>query len=814
MNTLEDNIKQFIPAIRLEKLLSRRTMTALRYGFFIIAALFATVGVLSLWWQNGNYSSQFFGVALVAFALWFEQLLTYAYHNSFYFRGLYSVIGLDEKSTSGTTYDVAAAVLRKPDDVTFAFCTSTLGTTVLLRAGVSSDAQGAFLTGPRQKISANMVTTGKDNEVFSLINLGMYLFRHDAGFKNLLKEAGVLEHTFTGALRFVIDTHHEVKRQKRWWGKDNLSRTTGIGREWTYGTAYLLERYARDIRTSAVFSTLTHNAPFANEKITEIETILARAKASNVLIIGEPGVGKVDLVMEIERRIQNGTSLDAISGQRIIVLDTNRLFAIHKEKQALELTLIRLFDEALRAGNITIVLENLSSFVREAEAMGVYLPELLDQYLASPALHVIATDTPDAYHNVLEPLGAFTRRFAEVLIDTPNLLATTRVLEGVALKTELQYHLLFTYAGLEAIASAADRYLVEGVMPERAIELLIDIATRARQNNVTTITADYVFGVVGEKTGVPAGPVTSDERALLLHLEDRLHEQVVGQQPALRAIARAMRRARAGIQAADKPIGSFLFLGPTGVGKTETAKALARIFFGSEEHLRRLDMSEFSGEDALARLIGHENESGVLADMLREHPYSVLLLDEFEKAAKTVHDLFLQILDEGRFTDARNTKVNARNTIIIATSNAGSQLIIKTVQQRNELAHLSQYIIDNIIREGLFRPELINRFDSTIIFEPLSHEEQAQVASLMLGELYTRIKERGYDLQVTKDLLEVLVQKGYSPEFGARPMQRVLQDIIEEKVAKKIIAGAVERGDTITLSKVDFAEEELDVTNA
>ena len=209
---------------------------------------------------------------------------------------------------------------------------------------------------------------------------------------------------------------------------------------------------------------------------------------------------------------------------------------------------------------------------------------------------------------------------------------------------------------------------------------------------------------------------------MLLNLEDKLHERVIGQTQAIDAIARTMRRARAGIQASDKPIGSFLFLGPTGVGKTETAKALAHVFFGNETNMHRIDMSEFSGSDALPRLIGNGVDSGILPDMLREHPYSVLLLDEFEKGSRAVHDIFLQILDEGIFTDARGNKVNARNTIIIATSKICRQLILRTVAQRKELATLNQEIINHIVNAGIYSPELINRFDSTIIFEPLSEE--------------------------------------------------------------------------------------------
>lgn len=810
MYTLSDSIKEYAPAIHLTRLLNRRLLSVLRTIFFIAAVLCAAATVVSLMLLTGMFVDKLMGATLIFAGLWIEQMLTYSYHNSFYFRNLNSIIGLDDRVTTGATYEVAEAVLRHQHDVTYAFCVSSFGNTALLRAGVPAQKIDELLRGSRQKIDATGVLMPED-EVLTLIGLGKYLLIHDTSFKTMFKDLGIQEETFLGALRWVVGTYHQEKRRARWWSKDNLSQTTGIGREWAYGTAYILEKFSKDIRTSAVFSTLSVDSPFAMEKIAEIETSLARAKAANVLIIGEPGVGKIDLVMEVQKRMVTGKSLSSIAGQQIVVLDTNRLFAVHKDKQDLELTLIAMFDEAKKAGNTIIVIENISTFIREAEALDVYIPELLDQYLASTDLHVIATDTPGAYHNYLEPLGAFSRRFAEILIDTPDLSATTRVLQNIALQNETKYKTVFMYPALEAITTAADRYVVEGVMPDKAIELLIDVATRARQENRALIDADFVYAVVSEKTGVPAGPIQDEERDLLLHLEDKLHGQVVGQQRALDAIARTMRRARAGIQSSEKPIGSFLFLGPTGVGKTETAKALANIFFGGEHKLQRIDMSEFSGDDALVRLLGDGEHSGALPDMLREHPYCVLLLDEFEKAAQEVHDLFLQILDEGIFTDARGMKVNARNTIVIATSNAGSKLIINTVQQRKTLAHLAQEIIDHIVREGIFRPELVNRFDSTIIFEPLSIEQQGEVASLMLGGLYERIKERGYDLQVSPDLLNILVEKGYNPEFGARPMQRVLQDIVEEKVAQKIIAGDVHKGDVIALSKADFTEKELAV---
>jgi len=810
MYTIADNITRFKPPIALTRFFSRRALTHFRTVFFV-GAVGAIGGAYAthLAWPDSSYSTILLGLGLISTSFWLEQMLVYSYHNSFYFFGLHSILGLTNTKNAGATYEVAEALLPNEQDVTAAFCTSRLGTLILLRAGIDLNALETYLRSNRQKITTLMIPLPEDT-VFSLITLGTYLLQQDSSFKTFIKEQGVLEEHFTGALTWVVTAHHTQKKAARWWGKDELSKTTGIGREWSYGTAYILEKFSRDIRTSAIYTNLTQgDSAFTAEKIAEVEIALARAKASNVLVIGEAGVGKMDLLLEVDRRLRTGKAISAVAEQHMILLDTTRLFATHNNKQDLELTLLAIFTEASKAGNIIIVIENLSTFVREAEAMGVFVPELLDPFLATPALHVIATDTPGAYHTYLEPLGAFARRFAEVLIDTPDLRSTTRVLQGVAEANESRYRVLFTYSALVAITTAADRYIVEGVMPDKAIELLIDIATRANQAEVAVITSEYVYGVVSEKTGIPTGPISETERDLLLNLEDTLHTRVIGQQRALDAIARTMRRARAGVQSSDKPIGSFLFLGPTGVGKTETAKALAHVFFGSEAKMHRVDMSEFSGNDAVTRLIGDGTNSGILSDMLREHPYSVLLLDEFEKADQTVHDIFLQILDEGVFTDARGDRVNARNTIIIATSNAGSGLILKTISQRKELATLENEIIDHIIKEGIYRPELINRFDSTIIFEPLQLEEQGQVAALMLRGLYERVKSQGYELTVNRDLMDILVEKGYNPQFGARPMQRVIQDVIEEKIAQRIISGNATKGSTIELTRADFTPEEL-----
>lgn len=808
MNTLDSHVTKFKPAVTLEKFLSRSTQSVLRVIFFFGMLTFLLLSFIGVSLFPAINSNLWWGVGLIFLALWLDQVLTYGYHNSWYFRGLTSLIEEDPNPNTEVTYEVARVVLRNKDDVTRAFCESQIGQSILIRSRILPDTIGEFLTAPRRTISTSMIPV-PEGSIYSLVDLGTYLLSHDSEFKKMFSDSGLNEEHFLSSLRWIVGTTHKQKRRERWWSKENLSKVTGLGREWSYGTAFTLERYSRSILTSAVFSTISSDPAFAAETVDRIESSLAKTKGANVLLIGESGVGKMDLVLEVSKRMKLGKALHAIAGKQIYVLDTARLFASHHTKQDLETTLLNLFDEAYAAGHNIIVIENISTVIKEAEQAGVFLPELLDQYLATAELQIIATDTPGAYHQILEPIGSFTRRFTEILLETANLAATTRVLEGVALATEANQNVVFTYEGLDAVTTAADRYLVDGVMPDKAISLLVDVAGAANQQKQILVTADFVYEVVSEKTNVPAGPIKEEERDTLLHLEDKLHKQVVGQAPAIQAIARTMRRARAGIQATDKPIGSFLFLGPTGVGKTETAKALASVFFGGPEKMQRVDMSEYSDADSLRRLIGDSTESGALSDMLREHPYSVLLLDEFEKANTSVHDLFLQILDEGIFTDGRGAKVNARNTIIIATSNAGAELILRTVQQRQELAHLETEIVNHIIERGIFKPELINRFDSAIIFEPLTKTEQGSVASLMLRDLYERIKGRGYELQVDKELMDVLVEKGYNPEFGARPMQRVMQDLIEEKVAQRIIEGSIEKGDTITLTRADFSEKEL-----
>ncbi|MFZ2891241.1 hypothetical protein, partial [Sulfuricurvum sp.] len=385
MYTISEDIKRYKPVLALARIVPRRFLSRLRIMFFSVA-LFSGIAGAILYFLGNESDTLLLGISLIFTGLWIEQILIFSYHNSHYYYGLNSIIGLSEEKISGATYEIAEAVSKNEEDVTKAFCVSRIGTIVLLRAGVDSNTLDTFFHSARPRISTNMIPLPPD-KMFTLISLGKYLLQQDSAFKNMLKAQGITDDTFIGSLEWVVNSHLQEKRLERWWSKGNLSKTQGIGREWAYGTAYILQKFSRNIKTSSIFSTLTQsNSAFTEEKIAEIEVALARAKASNVLVIGEAGVGTIDLLMEVDRRMHTGKSLSAVENQQMILLDTTRLFATHHDKQELELTILSLFTEATNAGNIIIVIENLSTFVREAEAMGVFVPELIDPFLASSNL--------------------------------------------------------------------------------------------------------------------------------------------------------------------------------------------------------------------------------------------------------------------------------------------------------------------------------------------------------------------------------------------------------------------------------------------
>ncbi|MEK9194974.1 MAG: AAA family ATPase, partial [Patescibacteria group bacterium] len=370
--------------------------------------------------------------------------------------------------------------------------------------------------------------------------------------------------------------------------------------------------------------------------------------------------------------------------------------------------LVKILNEASYAGDIILIIEQFPEFVESLDGLGIIAAQILEPYLAGNTLHIIAMANTTPFRKIIENNAAIMAHFEKIEVHEPDENHLLSILRDVAPRIEAQARgsIVFTYPALKKIAEAGVRYLTEGALPERAINLMQELITYALSHHIVLINPELVAEYIGKKTKIPLGKITKEEQNKLMNLEDRLHERVINQSEAISAIATTIRRARAGISEPKRPIGSFLFLGPTGVGKTETAKALAWAYFGNEDAMMRFDMTEYQTENAIERLIGsfEKNEPGILASRIHSSPYGALLLDEFEKADKKVMDLFLQILDEGFFSDAFDQKINMRNTIIIATSNAGAQMIWRMVEGNIDPSTKKSVIIAEIQQEGKFKP--------------------------------------------------------------------------------------------------------------
>lgn len=814
MSTLQSEIRTYSPAIFLDAVLHRTTRRTVTRVLGVLTALLGTtllcyfvytrVTGMPTSFTEGNmgYATGSFFILL---ALYILLLQISFFYNTLYFRGFSALLREDFTDTEGLAFESSVIALHAKSDLTQAFLASSYGEEIFLRLGIQPTKVRTFISSPRTALAGDTLplaphtfTTPED--------IGTFLLTHDEAFKTFLFDNGVREDLFTGATSWIARSRLLHKNTRRWWSRDSLGKVSGIGRDFSYGITFELERYIRSLESASSSAHSLQRVSYATETITKMESILARSKSANVILVGESGVGKIDMLIELERRIKQGESVESLTAKHLVLFDAQAFTATHASKAEFEYAFLTLMSETERAGNIIVVIENFTSFLKSVRALDVDAGELLSRFLVSSEIQIVTTVETNAYHESLEQNQELLQYFEAIRIETPNELNTVLILEEAVPALEEAHRIFFTYPALVRVAESADQFIIDGVMPDKALSLLSLIASSAEQKRTVLVREEFVDACVSEKTGIPSGPVRDTERDLLINLEEVLHKRVVGQETALHVVASAMRRARAGIQSKEKPIGSFLFLGSTGVGKTETAKALAHTFFGSEEKMVRFDMSEFSEEDGLLRLIGSTENAGALSSALREHPYCVLLLDELEKASVSVHDLFLQILDEGSFTDGRNTHINMRNSIVIATSNAGSDLIWQFTKEGKNIADEKDAVVNAIIEKHTFKPELINRFDAVVLFETLSSEHQEQIAGLMLQDLALRIKERGYTLTIDKTLLSVLMKKGYDPEFGARPMRRAIQDILEEKIALKIISGGLRQGDTIQFTKEDFAE--------
>ncbi len=789
------------PVLVLEYHISHRQRRwLLRFNQVILLLAFFVAGLY--WWSGAVFNLPLIAGLSALYLAWILVLeLLDIYFRAYYFG---SIISNEYQPTDLFTFTVGRIIYRAAltGDILRGFLASEVGRQMMRRAGIAEEEWRGFLE--RRHVPPPLNLLSRSGEVLRLRQLIDLLLAADPDWSAFLFRHGIKPLDFLAIADWVVREIELEAIAERWWSRDNLARVPSLGADWSYGVGYFLRRFSRDLLTepAARPSPLALSRPRPPE-VEQMEAALLRSSEANVLLVGEAGQAKMELIWQLAREINGRRAQASLLGQRLIMLNTVLLLSTITDSASLETTLTSLLTDASLAGNIILVIDNLAALARAADGYNVNLGNVLDPFLSTANLPVIALADTDEYPQVLEPRVVLTRRFELVQVTAPDPAVLLAIIEDEAVTLEKRYPITFTYPALREVALAAERYFQTEAVSDQAIDLLVGVIPIALSQGKKIISQALIWNYVEQKTGIPLGEVTMTERETLTKLEELLAAKVIGQSEAVRVVASAIKRNRAGVRNPRRPAGSFLFLGPTGVGKTETAKALATILFGQPEALLRLDMSEYQGAEALTRLIGSYggNKPGLLANLVREHPYGVLLLDEFEKTSLEARNLFLQILDEGFFSDAAGRKINARNLVFIATSNAGAELIWELTQVASiDHGTLKTKLINHLVAHQLFKPELLNRFDGIVVFKPLGGQALRQIARLMLGKLAERLREQNLELVVDEALVDQIARGGYNNQFGARPMNRYLQETIEQAVANQLIFGTIKAGDRITFN--------------
>lgn len=529
-----------------------------------------------------------------------------------------------------------------------------------------------------------------------------------------------------------------------------------------------------------------------------------QSRLGNVLFVGDPGTGKSELLKGIANLMAAEDVPSFLQDKRLVVLDPGAIIAGATGVGGLENLFRKVIQEVTGAGNILLAIEDLhhllgASSTRSSEDAG----HMLMNELSERKMRVIATTTTQEFAQHIRPVETFLRRFQVIEIREMNFFDTIRVMEARAGAIEATHSVSFSFPALRACHELCEHLMPGRYFPDKAIQTMEELAAfvRERRGVGATILAEDAAALLSRKTNVDVTKVSDGEAEKLLDIETAMHERVVGQEEAVQAIASALRRARTRLRTVQRPIASFLFLGPTGVGKTETAKTIAEVYFGSERAMVRLDMSEYQTQESVARLLGMSGQTSPFLDAVRTNPHRLILLDEFEKAHPDLLNLFLQVFDDGRLTDGAGKTVSFVHTMLIATSNAGSSRIQESIRQGETYEHLQQALMLQELPKH-FKPELLNRFDRLVTFTPLTEEELHRVAQRMLRGLESSLAEQGIKIEVQEAALAELVARGFDPTYGARPLRRLIQDTLEDGIAKILLRKEAGRRDTVVVESI------------
>lgn len=629
------------------------------------------------------------------------------------------------------------------------------------------------------------------------------LYGLDKTFQKILFDSDVEESDLLEVGYWQRRRERQRAGHGKFWSAENLLDVRGIGKDWGGGWTVNLDRIAVEITEGVRISQVPIHLHGRRTESNLLERMLVRsAGSSNVVLVGQPGVGRHTVLRAFASRVNSGQTFGPLRYQRILQIDSASVLSGTVSLNDVVARIKLLFGEAYAARNVILVINDLDAFLdSHPEAGRVNATEALLPFFKSE-LKIIGITTPQGYQNTIGKNPELMRLISKLEIGPLSPAQTLLVLQDEVEHLEYRSGLFFIHAALKEIIKLSERLILALPNPEKSLEVLEEVAVyAATEARVSVVLPEHVQKVVSLRTKVPVEKVEGQEVEVLLNLEILLHRRVIGQDQAIKEIADALRRARAGIASGKRPIGSFLFLGPTGVGKTETAKALAEAYFGGEKRMIRFDMTEYQEQHSVERLIGNADlqEGGQLTEAVINNPFCLILLDEFEKSHPKIMDLFLQVFDEGRLTDVFGRTVDFINTMIIATSNAGAESIREMVNAGRDLIKAREEILDSLQRQHIFRPEFLNRFDAVVLFRPHSEEDLVQVATLLLEDLNRRLAEKDVQIKITPELALAIARGGYDPEFGARPLRRFIQENIENYIAKKLISGEIKKGQVVDI---------------
>lgn len=636
------------------------------------------------------------------------------------------------------------------------------------------------------------------------IDLLLSLFTNSKALNHALFTKEIKEQDLLNIAYWV--RHLFEKQGKHFWERPPSSFGLGLASLWEGGWTLETEKYSRNI-TEEIFSIGVKNHLVGREStILQVEEVLARSSKRNVILMGEPGIGKETVVYGLAEKSAHGNLPGPLKFKRFLELDLTSLLS-SATSGVLEERIGDLLTEISHASDVVLYIPQIE-YLTTSDGGGVDITGLLLNTLKSGNLQVIATTTKSAYRKNIETKGAFSGNFEIVEISEPDKNESIRIVEEAATNIEIKTKVAISYKAIERAIDLSQNYMVDKVLPGKAIDLLDEAATSSALKKESILVPELIEQIVSQKTKTPVNLARGEESKKLLNLEAELHKRVIGQDEAVKSVSEAIRRARTLKRDTSRPIGVFLFLGPTGVGKTETSKALASAYFGSEERLVREDMSEYQEENSINRLIGAppgttSEVGGQFTEKIRSNPFTVVLLDEIEKANSKIQQIFLPIFDEGKMEDSSGRKIIFTNTIIIATSNAGAEYIRESIQEGKSIPDIKKPLLEKLQRDAIFKPEFLNRFDDIVLFKPLTTTEVKQIVGLFTNQLSIRIKKQDINLTFDNAAIDWLAAKGFDRTYGARPLRRVIQNEVESDISKKILRGELGRGSSLTITARD-----------